>query len=107
MTLADVTFPISYEWGRAHALAFTQQLAGRLAQLHAAHGSQNCVPVPLTLADGRYMLSADILTEIEPGGLLAAMWEAADKTVLLPAVDVLPWADAVAMLPPPPPPPWG
>jgi len=29
------------------------------------------------------------------------MWEAADKDVLNAAVEVLPWADAVALLPPP------
>ena len=45
------------------------------------------------------MLSADVLTEIEPGGLLHAMWEAADKAVLNAAVEVLPWAEAVALLP--------
>ena len=45
------------------------------------------------------MLSADVLTEVEPGGLLHAMWEAADKAVLMEAVEVLPWADAVALLP--------
>lgn len=100
MTLSDVTFPVSYEWGQAHALLFTQQLVGRLAELHAIHGSNKCRPVPRTLTDGRFMLSADILTEVEPGGLLHAMWAAADKAILLPAVEVLPWADAVALLPP-------
>lgn len=103
MTLADVSFPISYQWGQAHALVFTTQLAGRLAQLHAAHGSPNCVPVPRVLKDGRLMLCADILTEVMPGGLLADMWAAADKAILLPAVEVIPWADAIAMLPPDPP----
>lgn len=103
MTLADVTFPIGCQWGQAHALVFTTQLAGRLAQLHAAHGSPNCVPVPRILTDGRLMLSADVLTEIEPGGLLHAMWEAADKAVILPSVEVIPWEDAVALLPPDPP----
>jgi hypothetical protein len=28
------------------------------------------------------------------------MWEAADKTVLGASVEVIPWADAVALLPP-------
>lgn len=107
MTLADLTLPISYADARGYALAFTTQLAGRLAELHAIHGSSNCVPVPRVLADGRLMLSADVLTEIEPGGLLHAMWEAADKAVLNAAVEVLPWADAVALLPPSPPMPWG
>ena len=58
----------------------------------------------LVLADdaGRLMLCGDILTEVMPGGLLADMWAAADKSVLLPSVEVIPWADAVALLPPPP-----
>lgn len=102
MTLGDVSLPITYQWGRGHALAFTTQLAGRLAELHAVHGSPNCVPVPRVMTDGRLMLSADLLTEIEPGGLLHAMWEAADQSVLAQAVEVLPWAEAVAMLPPDP-----
>jgi hypothetical protein len=33
------------------------------------------------------------------GGLLHAMWAAADQEVLLPAVEVVPLADAVALLP--------
>lgn len=103
MTLSEVSLPITDEWGKAHALVFTPALAGRLAELHQLHGSPNCVPVPVALADGRLMLCADILTEVAPGGFLAAMWEAADKAILLPAVEVIPWADAVALLPPDPP----
>jgi hypothetical protein len=103
MTLGDLTLPLSYEDARQLALVFTPTLAGRLAELHAEHGSNKCRPVPRVLTDGRLMLCADVLTEIEPGGLLHAMWEAADKTVLNAAVEVLPWADAVALLPPDPP----
>lgn len=107
MTLGDLTLPISYEAARGYALVFTPQLAARLAELHAQYGSNKCRTVPRVMTDGRLMLSADVLTEIEPGGLLHAMWEAADKAVLNAAVEVLPWADAVALLPPPPPIPWG
>ena len=99
MTLGDLTLPISYDEARGYALVFTPQLAGRLAELHGLHGSNKCRPVPRVLTNGRLMLSADVLTEIEPGGLLHAMWEAADKAVLNAAVEVLPWADAVALLP--------
>ena len=102
MTLSDLTLPIPYADARGLALVFTTQLAGRLAQLHGQYGSPNCVPVPRTLTDGRLMLSADVLTEIEPGGLLHAMWQAADQAVLGASVEVLPWADAVALLPPDP-----
>jgi hypothetical protein len=103
MTLSDLTLPISLADARGLALVFTPQLAARLAELHGQHGSPNCVPVPRTLTDGRLMLCADVLTEIEPGGLLHAMWEAADKAVLGQAVEVLPWSEAVALLPPDPP----
>ena len=99
MTLADLTLPISYADARVLALVFTPQLAGRLAELHAEHGSPNCVPMPRMLTDGRLMLCADVLTEIAPGGLLHAMWAAADQQVLGQAVEVMPWADAVALLP--------
>lgn len=102
MTLGDLTLPISYADARGYALVFTPQLAARLAELHGLHGSPNCVPMPRTLTDGRLMLSADVLTEIQPGGLLHAMWEAADKAVLGASVQVLPWAEAVALLPPSP-----
>jgi len=102
MTLAEVPLPVSYEWGRDHALLFTAQLAQRLAELHAEYGRPDCIAMPRPLNDGRLMLTADILTAIEPGGWLHAMWEAADKEILLPAVEVVPLADAVALLPPEP-----
>lgn len=100
MTLADITLPISDAAAKQLALVFTPALAGRLAELHAQHGSANCVPMPRVLTDGRLMLCADVLTEVMPGGLLHAMWAAADQAVLLASVDVIPWADAVALLPP-------
>lgn len=102
MTLADITLPISYEWGVAHALLFSVSLAGRLAELHAEYGRADCIPSPVKLTDGRLMLTADILTATDPGGYLCEMWQHADKVVLGTAVEVVPIADAVALLPPDP-----
>ena len=102
MTLSGITLPLAYEDARAMALVFTPTLAARLSELHAIHGSPNCVPMPRVLADGRWMLCADILTEIGPGGLLHAMWANVDQTVVLAEVKVMPWAEAVALLPPEP-----
>jgi hypothetical protein len=99
VTLGDLRLPISYEDARQWALVFDVQLAQRLAEIHAEHGSNKCRPVPRVMTDGRLMLSADVLTEVGPGGLLEGMWEASDKAVLAQAVTVLPWADAVALLP--------
>jgi len=99
MKLADLTLPISYADARGLALVFSVALAARLAELHGLHGSTNCVPSPRVLTDGRLMLAADILTAIEPGGWLHAMWQAADKAILLPSVEVVPLAEALALLP--------
>jgi len=106
MLLRDLNLPISDSEARGLALVFWPPLAARLGQLHAAYGSTNCVPVPSTLVDGRLMLGADVLTEVRPGGLLAAMWANADQAVLGASVEVMPWDAAVAMLPPPEPMPW-
>ena len=106
MLLRDLSLPITAEDARGLALLFAPALAVRLQQLHAAYGSTNCVPVPSPLNDGRLMLCADVLTEVAPGGLLAAMWANADQTVLGASVQVLPWAEVVALLPPPEPMPW-
>ena len=99
MTLSDLTLPISDADAKELALVFTPKLAARLAELHAEHGTTNCVPMPRVLTDGRLMLCADVLTEVGPGGLLQGMWEAADQSVLLPAVEVISWDEAVALLP--------
>jgi hypothetical protein len=103
MLLRDLSIPINAEEARGLALVFAPALAVRLHQLHAAFGSTNCVPVPLPLIDGRLMLGADVLTEVSPGGLLAAMWAQADGAVLGASVEVVPWDAAVAMLPEPEP----
>jgi hypothetical protein len=103
MTLGDLTLPIPYADARQYALVFDVQLAQRLAEIHAEHGSNKCRPVPRMMTDDRLMLCADLLTEVMPGGLLHAMWEAADKDILNAQVEVIPWADALALLPPDPP----
>jgi hypothetical protein len=107
MLLRDLPLPISDADARGLALVFAPALAARLGQLHAAYGSSNCVPVPSPLTDGRLMLCADVLTEVAPGGLLAAMWGHADQAVLGASVEVIAWDEAVSMLPVPEPMPWG
>lgn len=103
MTLADIDIPMTYEDASQYALLFSQQLADRMAVLHSLHGSANCTPMPRRTIDGRLMLSADVLSEVGPGGLLCGMWGAADKNVLNIGVEVIPWPDAVALLPSDPP----
>lgn len=98
MILSELVFPISYEQASGLALVFAPELAVRLAQLHKEYGNSNCVPSPRLLSDGRFMLCADILTEVASGGLLYPMWEQANKTVLLANVQVVPMSEVLPLL---------
>lgn len=99
MKLKDLTLPVEYATARQYALVFGDALSSRLAEVWQQHGTTNCVPMPRRMTDGRWMLCADILTEIGPGGLLESMWANVDQSVVLEQVEVLPWQEAVALLP--------
>jgi hypothetical protein len=103
MTLSDLTLPVTYEWGVAHALLFDVALAQRLGEVQAEHGDPRHVPSPRLLTDGRYMLTADILTECLPGGLVYGGFSKLDAE-RFDEIEVVPLADAVALLPVEPPP---
>jgi hypothetical protein len=98
MTLSDLTLPVSYEWGVAHALVFDVALAQRLAQVQGQHGDPRHVPSPRRLTDGRFMLTADILTECLPGGLVYGGFSQLDAG-RFDEIEVVPLAEAVALLP--------
>jgi len=98
MTLADIELPVTYEWGVAHALLFDAALAQRLAEVQSQHGDPRHVPAPRTLADGRFMLTADILTECVPGGLVYGGFSQLDAG-RFDEIEVVPLADALALLP--------
>jgi hypothetical protein len=98
MTLADITLPVTYLWGVAHALVFDAALAQRLAEVQAQHGDPRHVPAPRSLVDGRYMLTADILTECLPGGLVYGGFSHLDAGRFS-EIAVVPLADALALMP--------
>lgn len=70
MTLADIALPIDSDFGRSHVLAFSLALCQRLVNVQAWYGDPRHVPNPVPLTDGRWCLSADVLTECLPGGLV-------------------------------------
>ena len=98
MTLADIALPVTYEWGVGHALLFDAALAQRLAEVQAQHGDPRHVPAPRTLTDGRFMLTADILTECLPGGLVYGGFSQLDAG-RFDEIEVVPLAQALALLP--------
>lgn len=98
MTFSDITLPVTYEWGVAHALVFDVALAQRLAQVQAEHGDPRHVPNARPLTDGRFMLTADILTECLPGGLVYGGFSQLDAG-RFDEIEVVPIAEALALLP--------
>jgi len=98
MKLSGLSLPVSYEWGVAHALVFHVALAQRLAEVQGQHGDPRHVPSPRRLTDGRYMLTADILTECVPGGLVYGGFSQLDAA-RFDEIEVMPLAEAVALLP--------
>jgi hypothetical protein len=98
MTLSDLTLPVSYEWGVAHALLFDAALGQRLSEVQAQHGDPRHVPSPRRLTDGRFMLTADILTECVPGGLVYGGFSQLDAA-RFDEIEVVPLAEALALLP--------
>jgi hypothetical protein len=98
MTLSDVTLPVSYKWGVAHSLVFDAALAQRLAEVQGQHGDPRHVPSPRRLTDGRFMLTADILTECVLGGLVYGGFSQLDAGRFS-EIEVVPLADALALLP--------
>jgi hypothetical protein len=97
MTLDELSLPLPYEQARQYALVFAADLAQRLAEVQAAMPSQ-FLAQPVALADGRYLLCGDLLSEVGPGGLYAAGFSQLDAARFS-DIEVLPIADAVALLP--------
>ena len=96
--LAHLPLPYSYavRWG----LVFDTALADRLADVQAENPSQHYAR-PTLLANGSYLLGGDLLSEVGPGGLYATGFAQLDANRFS-EILVVPWSEAVAMLPPSP-----
>jgi hypothetical protein len=101
MTLADLMplVPLPAEQGRQYALVFAASLRDRLCEVQSQYGSASFSVFPAgPLADGRYYHCADILSEVGPRGIYAAGFARLDASRFN-EIEVLPLADAVALLP--------
>ena len=87
---------------KRYALVFGQAPYDALLAAQSARPESHHRAAPVRLTNGQWMLCADLITELRPGGLYA------DGFALLPSelfaeVGVIAWADAVALLPHPEP----
>jgi hypothetical protein len=92
--------PVSADYGRQWALLFGNDLADRLAEVQAAHPTQHWAR-PVQLTDGRHMLCGDLLSEV-PNGLYGVGFQHLDASRFN-EIAIVPWAEAVALLPQPDP----
>lgn len=101
MIITDL-LALPYQEARTFALVFGQAAYDALRAAQAARPQAQHRAAPVGLADGRWILCADLLTETHPGGLFAEGFTALPHEMVA-QVGVMPWSDALALLPKPEP----
>lgn len=101
-TLADLlpTLPRPYELSHQEALVFPAALLPLLDEAQA--GVTQHFASPIALTDGRYLLSADLLSEVGPGGLYQQGFSNLSGQYF-DQVEVMLWEDVAALIPEPDP----
>ena len=99
MTLADLTLPMPYTECKDLALVYSYEVAVTLYQVQEEHGDPRHVPAGRQLTDNRWMLCGDILSEVGEGGILAGGF-AYITPEMMEQIEVIPLADAIALIPP-------
>jgi hypothetical protein len=85
---------------KAHALLLPLETVEAMQAAQDAVGSERHKVQPVATTDGRWLVSADILPELDDDGLFHAALDHFDGTHLA-GVEVVAWADGVALLPEP------
>jgi hypothetical protein len=99
MTLAELTLPMPYAECKDLALVYSYEVAVTLYGVQEEHGDPRHVPAGRQLTDGRWMLCGDILSEVGEGGILAGGF-AFVTPEMMEQIEVIPLADAIALIPP-------
>ena len=102
MTLDELDLPMAWADCKDLALVYRYEIAVALYQVQAEHGDPRHVPVGRELTDSRWMLCGDVLSEVGPGGILAGAFGYITPE-LMAAVEVVPLADALSLVPAEPP----
>jgi hypothetical protein len=83
------------------ALVYPYEVAVALYQVQVEHGDPRHVPVGRQLTDGRWVMLGEVLSEVGPGGILHGAFDCITPEMMA-TVEVVPLAEAVALLPAPP-----
>ena len=85
---------------KSHALILDLAAAQAMQEAQEQVGSKRHKVHPVETTDGRYLISADIIPELSAGGVFAPAMAYFDGSALS-GVEVMSWADGVALLPEP------
>jgi hypothetical protein len=98
MNLSELTLPMPYDECKHLAIVYPYEVAVLWHTIQQEHGDPRHVGVGLPLSDGRWMMYAEILSEMYPGGIIG--WALPHLTPeFMAAVEIIPLADALALLP--------
>lgn len=85
---------------KAYALLLPIETVQAMQAAQEAVASERHKVQPVATSDGRWLISADILSELDDDGIFRDAMDRFDGTHLA-GVEVVPWADGVALLPVP------
>ena len=99
MLLSELTLPVPYEECKELVMAYDYATASEWYAIQQEHGDPRHVAIGQQLTDGRWIMCGGVLSELHEGGILA--WALPHLTPEWMAnVEIVPLADAVALLPP-------
>jgi hypothetical protein len=99
MLLFELTLPVPYAECKDLALVYSYEVAVLWYTIQQEHGDPRHVGVGLPLSDGRWMMYAEILSEMYPGGIIGWAVEYLTPEIMT-QIEVVPMSEVVALLPP-------
>ena len=99
MTLKDIELPVDVDWSRNQTLIFSSEIAQRINEIQSTISNSFYRLEPKLLSDGRYMVSAFILTECIPGGFLYPAFSMLDHNRFH-EIEIIPLSEALSLFPP-------
>lgn len=99
MLLSEMALPSPYDECRSLALVYPYEVAVALYGVQESHGDPRHVPVGRQLADGRWMMCGDVLSEVGEGGILSQAFSYITPEMMA-SVEVVPLSEVAGLVPP-------
>lgn len=101
MLLSDMALPMKWSECKDLALVYSYDVAVSMYAIQQEHGDPRHVAVGKQLTDGRWMMFAEVLSEMYPGGIVG--WACEHLTPeIMEQIDILPLAEVLPQLTPEP-----